>query len=146
MPFNYSTLERYAQGDDEEQGESPAARLRFYDMVSYVKCTRMPLTAVQLREISLELDRAAGDVMVWQYGAAVALNKICMLHRGDEGAARLVVAARCVLRRLVHVGQSIDDAPGATCSRRRAVRLGRLSVTSIEVVLAYASARARGDL
>ena len=39
-----------------------------------------------------------------------------------------------------------DGVPLAMRSRRRAVRDGRLSVSSLEVVLAYASARARGDV
>ena len=94
----------------------------------------------------MELDRAAGDVVIWQYGAAVALNSICKLHGGDEGAARVVVAARCVLCRRVRVGRGTDGLPLAMRSRRRAVRKGRLSVNSLDVVLAYASARARGDV
>lgn len=146
MPFNYNTLQRYARGDDQEQEVSPAADLQFHDLVSYVQYTRMLLTAMQLRGISLELDRAAGSVMIWQYGAAVALNYVCVLHGGDEGAARLVVAARCVLHLYVRVRYSTDDVHASTRSRRRAVRLGRLSVSSLEVVLAYASARARGDV
>ena len=52
------------------------------------------LMSVQLQAISLELDRNAGDVMRWQYGAAEALNFVCVLHGGDEDAARVVVAGR----------------------------------------------------
>lgn len=111
MPFNYNTLRRYARGEDAEEQASPAADLEFYDLVSYVPCTRTPLTTAQLRGISLELDRVAGDVMIWQYGAARALNYICVLHRGNEGAAWVVVAARCVLRCLLRVGQGIDGVP-----------------------------------
>ena len=44
----------------------------------------------------MELDRAARDVMRWQYGAAVALNYVCILHEGDESVAWVVVAARYV--------------------------------------------------
>lgn len=43
------------------------------------------------------MDGIAGDVMVWQYGAAVALNYVCVLHGGDEDVARVIVAARYVL-------------------------------------------------
>ena len=35
--------------------------------------------------------------MVWQYGAAEALNYICVLHGGDERAAWTIVAARWVV-------------------------------------------------
>ena len=45
MPFDYNVLQQLAQGDDGEEQVSPAASLRFYDMVSISLCTRMPLTA-----------------------------------------------------------------------------------------------------
>ena len=44
MPFNYEMLRYYGRGGDLEQAESPAARLRFYDMVSNSCCIRMLLT------------------------------------------------------------------------------------------------------
>lgn len=96
MPLNYNLLRRYARGVGREQLSSPAAGLEFYVMVSSVHCTRMLLTAAQLRNLSVEMDRAAGDVMIWQYGAAVALNYVCVLHEGDEGVARVIVANRYV--------------------------------------------------
>ena len=71
------------------------------------------LTIFQLRDISLELDRASGDVMRWQYGAAVALNYVCILHEGDESVARVVVAARYVLYYHKLVISNIWGAHGA---------------------------------
>ena len=68
--------------------------MQFYGMVSTCRYTFAVLTTVQLRAISLELDRECGDVMRWQYGAAEALNFVCVLHGGDEDAARVVVAGR----------------------------------------------------
>ena len=146
MPFNYNRLRRYARGAGREQLENPAASLEFYVMVSSNLCTRSLLTAAQLRAISLELDRAGGAAMVWQYGAAEALNYVCVLHHGDEDVARVVVAARCVLRRHMRIGSITVACSLETHSRRRAVRLGRLSVETLDVVLGYASARARGDV
>lgn len=35
--------------------------------------------------------------MRWQYGAAVALNYVCVLHGGDESVAWIVVDARYLL-------------------------------------------------
>ena len=97
MPARYDSLRYYARGGDQEQAESPAAGLQFYAMVSNKCHMRVLLTVPQLRDISLELDRDYGDVMRWQYGAAEALNFICVLHGGDEGVARVVVASRYVL-------------------------------------------------
>ena len=62
---------------------------------------RLLLTGDKLREICRQVDRAEGDTMVWQYGAAVALNYICVLHGGDEGVAWTIVVARYVLRMLL---------------------------------------------
>ena len=97
MPMNYNLLRGYARGRGQEQLENPAAALEYYGLVSTVRYTRSALTAGQLRAISLELDSTAGDVMRWQYGAAEALNYVCVLHGGSEEVARVVVASRCVL-------------------------------------------------
>ena len=44
MPFNYELLRYYGRGGGVEQEESPAARLRFYDMVSQNHCMCILLT------------------------------------------------------------------------------------------------------
>ena len=100
MPDNYRLLQRYARGEGLEQLDNPAAELQYYGMVSSSRYNVAMLMVAQLQAISLELDRDAGDVMQWQYGAAEALNFVCVLHGGDEGAARVIVAARCVLASL----------------------------------------------
>ena len=112
MSANYDLIRHYGRGGDQEQAESPAAGLQFYAMVS-TKCrTRTLLTVSQLREISLELDREVGDIMRWQYGAAEALNFICVLHEGDEGVARIVVTSRyvhhCRLRGVRSIGEETN--------------------------------------
>ena len=97
MPFNYDLLRQYARGVGQEQREDPAADLAFYEMVS-IACYMCSLLMVgKLRDISLEQDRVAGDVVRWQYGAVEALSYVCVLHGGNEGVARVVVAARYVL-------------------------------------------------
>lgn len=112
MPLDYDSLQHYVLEDGREEIESAAVNLEYYVMVSSCCYIRLLLTRSQLRDMSLELDRAAGDVMIWQYGAAEALNYICILHGGDEEVARVVVAARYVVVlswrvgscRRVHVG------------------------------------------
>ena len=97
-----------------------------------------------MRQISRELDGEEGDVMVWQYGAAEALNYICVLHGGDERVAWTIVSARYEVTMFWFILGWVELI--GVRSRRRAVRMGRLSVRSIEVVLAYASARASGAI